>query len=84
MDDLIKEVRNRTGLSEDQAKDAAEAVINFLKQRLPEPAAGIVSQFLGDAEGADTDEARKKKRTAIAAMAATTAAVNVVVLPGAH
>jgi uncharacterized protein (DUF2267 family) len=47
MDELIKEVTKRTGLPEDKARAAAEAVISFLKTKLPEPAAGMVSQYLG-------------------------------------
>lgn len=53
MDELIKEVTTRTGLPEDKARAAAEAVIGFLKQRLPEPAAGMVSQFLGGGQSGD-------------------------------
>ena len=53
MDELIKEVTKQTGLPEDQARAAAEAVIGFLKTKLPEPAAGMVSQYLGQAKGGD-------------------------------
>lgn len=52
MDELIKEVCKRTGLPEDQARGAAEAVIAFLKTKLPEPAAGMVSQFLAGGQPA--------------------------------
>ena len=53
MDELIKEVATRTGLPEDKARAAAEAVIAFLKQRLPEPAKGMVSQYLGGGQSGD-------------------------------
>lgn len=53
MDELIKEVTTRTGLPENQARAAAEAVIGFLKQRLPKPAAGMVSQFVGGGQSGD-------------------------------
>ncbi len=46
MEELIKEVTKRTGLPEDQARAAAEAVIGFLKGKLPEPAAGLLSQYI--------------------------------------
>lgn len=46
MDELIMEVTKRTGLPQEQARAAADAVLNFLKARLPEPAAGMVSQFM--------------------------------------
>ena len=39
MDELIKQVSQRTGLPADQARQAAEAVIGFLKERLPGPLA---------------------------------------------
>ena len=53
MDELIKEVAKRTGLPEDQARAAAEAVINFLKEKLPEPAAGMVSQYLSSGQAGE-------------------------------
>jgi hypothetical protein len=53
MDELIKEVTKRTGLPENQARAAAEAVSGFLKEKLPEPAAGMVSQFLGGGQSGD-------------------------------
>ncbi len=54
MDELIKEVTKRTGLPEEQARAAADAVIGFLKTHLPEPAAGALSQFLaGEKPGGD-------------------------------
>ena len=39
----------KTGLPEAQARTAAETVIGFLKEKLPEPAAGMLNQFLGGA-----------------------------------
>ena len=82
MDVLIKEVMKRTGLPEDKARAAAEAVIDYLAKHLPEPAAGMLSEFRDGIDAAQAEEAKKK--VAIAAVAATTAAVNAVVLPGAH
>jgi hypothetical protein len=83
MDDLVKEVMDRTGLPMDQARAAADAVLDFLERNLPEPKAGIVAELAAVRDSAQKEQARKKK-TAIAGMAATTAAVNAVVLPGAH
>ncbi len=80
MNDLIMEVTTRTGLPQDQARAAADAVIDFLKQHLPEPAAGTVSRFLNDAQGAQQSEEAKKKT--VAAMAATIATRNVFGPPG--
>jgi len=52
MDELIQEVSRRTGLSQDQSRAAAEAVLGVLKERLPEPARGMVDQFAGGQGGA--------------------------------
>ena len=35
MDELVKQVTERTGLSEDKARAAVDTVVGFLKQRLP-------------------------------------------------
>jgi hypothetical protein len=83
MDDLVEEVMNRTGLPMDQARAAAEAVLDYLERNLPEPKTGIVAALAGGPNSAEKAQAGKKK-VAIAGMAATTAAVNAVVLPGAH
>ncbi len=37
MDELVKTVAQKTGLSEDQARQAAQATIDFLKSKLPPP-----------------------------------------------
>lgn len=58
MDDLIKALEEKAGLSRDQAKAAARVVVEYMKQG---------------------DNGKK-----IAALAATTAAINVVVLPHAR
>jgi uncharacterized protein (DUF2267 family) len=39
MEELVRKVAERTGLSEDQAHGAVEAVLGFLKERLPAPCA---------------------------------------------
>jgi uncharacterized protein (DUF2267 family) len=48
MDELVKMVAEETGLPEAQARQAAEAVIKFLKEKLPAPIAGQVDNFLGN------------------------------------
>ena len=82
MDELIEEVMRQTGLPEEQARAAAEAVLSHLAEHLPEPAAGMVVQFATPPVAPEDPE--KGKKAAIASAAATAAAVNVVVLPGAH
>lgn len=63
MDELIKTVSERTGLPEDKARDAAQAVLDFLKEKLPEPIASKLEGFvegqgdaIGDAIGDATDK----------------------------
>jgi nucleoid DNA-binding protein len=46
MDELIKLVTQKAGISEDQAKKAVSAVLDFLKQRLPAPIAGQIEGLL--------------------------------------
>ena len=52
MDELIKQVVERTGISEQQARGAVETVLGFLKARLPEPVAGQLDNIVGGAGGA--------------------------------
>lgn len=50
MDELIKMVADKTGISADQAKSAVETVMGFLKDTLP---AGISEQVEGLMSGKD-------------------------------
>jgi hypothetical protein len=52
MDELIKQVVEKTGISEAQARGAVDTVVGFLKNRLPAPLAGQVDGVLGGASGA--------------------------------
>lgn len=54
VDELLKTVQEKTGLDLDQAKGAIEAVMGFLKDKLPEPIAGQLDKFVGG-EGGDGD-----------------------------
>jgi hypothetical protein len=51
LDELVNRVAERTGLSEEQARTAAETVIGFLKERLPAPVAGALD---GAVQGGET------------------------------
>ena len=52
MDELVKLVSNKAGISEAQAKQAVDTVIGFLKQRLPAPVAGQIDAAMkGDVSG---------------------------------
>lgn len=52
MDELIKLVSDKVGISEDMAKQAVEVVIGYLKDKLPAPIAGQIDGVLGGAGGA--------------------------------
>jgi hypothetical protein len=52
MDELVKMVSDKVGISEAQAKQAVEMVMGFLKDKLPEPIAGQLDAALeGDVSG---------------------------------
>ena len=52
MDELVKMVADKVGISEAQAKQAVEMVMEFLKDKLPEPIAGQLDAVLeGDVSG---------------------------------
>lgn len=46
MEELVKAVSAKTGLSHDQAMAAAQAVIDYLKSKLPAPVAGQIDTVL--------------------------------------
>jgi hypothetical protein len=52
MEEIIRQVTERAGISEAQARTAVETVVGFLKNRLPEPLAGQLEGFVGGASGA--------------------------------
>jgi ribosomal protein L7/L12 len=57
MDELIKKVSERTGLSEDKAKTAVDTVVGFLKEKLPSPIAGQIDNALNSGGGMIADKA---------------------------
>lgn len=46
MDQLIRQITERTGISEVQAKQAVETVLSFLKEKLPAPLASQLDAVL--------------------------------------
>lgn len=46
MDELVKIVSEKTGLSEEMSKQAVEVVLGYLKDKLPAPLAGQLDSFL--------------------------------------
>lgn len=82
MDELRKNLIERLGLAEDLAEAAIQEVLAYLTDHLPEPAASMVANLAVSPR--ETDETERTKKVTTATVAATTAAVNAVVLPGAH
>ncbi len=57
MEELIKAISERTGLSEEQSRQAAETAVSFLKEKLPAPLAKQIDAVLSGeslAGGADS------------------------------
>jgi hypothetical protein len=55
MDELIKLLVQKTGMSEDQAREVADVVIEFLKSKLPEPFRSQVENLISGAETGGID-----------------------------
>ena len=54
MDEIIKRITEKTGISEDQARSAVNTVAGFLKEKLPAPLAGQVDNVLSGGGMTDT------------------------------
>jgi hypothetical protein len=50
LDELVKLVSQKTGLSEEMARTAVEMVVGYLKEKLPAPIAGQIDSVLGGGE----------------------------------
>jgi hypothetical protein len=48
MDELVKLVVQKTGISEQQAQTAVDTVIGYLKDILPDPIAGQIDGLIAD------------------------------------
>ena len=59
MDELIKQVTQKVGISEEQATQAVETVMGFLKDKLPAPIASQVEAVLGGGETPDLGDIGK-------------------------
>ena len=51
MDELVELVVKKTGISEDMARKAVETVIDYLKDKLPDPIAGRLDDVLEGKSG---------------------------------
>jgi hypothetical protein len=47
VDELINQVTQKTGISQDQARGAVQTVVGYLKGKLPPPVAGQLDNILG-------------------------------------
>jgi hypothetical protein len=46
MNELINQITQRTGISQNQAQQTVQVVVDFLKQKLPGPAAAQLENFV--------------------------------------
>lgn len=51
MDELIKQVSAKAGISEDQARSAVKTVLDFVKSRLPAPISGQIENAISGEGG---------------------------------
>lgn len=51
MDELIKQVTTKAGISEEQARTAVSTVMGFLKDKLPAPIAGQIENAMSGEGG---------------------------------
>ena len=59
MDELVKLVAQKTGISQDQAKMAVTAVLGFLKQRLPGPVSSQIDAVINGQSGGTAGDIAK-------------------------
>ena len=53
MDELVKLVSKKTGLSEKAAAEAVDIVLDYIKKKLPKPVAAQVDAVLGSGSAMD-------------------------------
>jgi len=53
VDELVQLVSEKAGVSEDQARQAVDTVVEYLKEKLPEPIAGQVEKVLSGSGDVD-------------------------------
>ena len=59
MDELVKLVSKKTGLSQEMSKTAVETVLSYLKQKLPAPIAGQLDGVLSGGGTPDVGDITK-------------------------
>lgn len=56
-EEMVKRVTDATGINEDSARAAVTEVLNFLREKLPQPLSGYLDPFLeGSAEEGTVDK----------------------------
>ena len=60
MEELIKQVSAKTGISEDQARTAVTTVLGFLKDKLPAPIAGQIDNVVDGESGGNLGDMAAK------------------------
>jgi hypothetical protein len=56
MDELINQVSQKAGISQDDARKAVEVVVDYLKAKLPGPIASHLDSFLSGGVGGGMNE----------------------------
>ncbi|HEX2640523.1 MAG TPA: hypothetical protein VHL50_08130 [Pyrinomonadaceae bacterium] len=51
MEELVRRVSEKAGISEEQARSAVQTVADFLKERVPAPYSGYIDSFMSGGEG---------------------------------
>lgn len=79
MEDLIKDIQERTGLSADKVLEVVTMVTDYMRNALPEDLVSQISNYLSDAAASPGDSASDAVTTAaeIASKAAETTAAAV-------
>ena len=54
MEELIKQVSEKAGITEDQARTAVETVAAYLKERVPSAYSGYIDSFMSGGSGGGT------------------------------
>ena len=51
MEELIKRVSEKAGITEEQARSAVETVAGYLKEKVPAPYSGYIDSFMSGGSG---------------------------------
>jgi len=51
MEELVKRVSEKAGISEEQARSAVNTVADFLKERVPAPYSSYIDSFMSSGSG---------------------------------